>query len=145
MRSSNKVYMEASIKHANMTPLSLMGLFLIAKLNNKLLDATFVAERWQTRRSMESRDYSQLLYRVDQLVTQCSLGVISGGHPMMKVFQIWDVTGGKLLVYIRFLFRRACLEAFHLILSLVSFILCCFLRCLSLVLLLDYSMIKTAS
>ncbi len=45
MGSSNKVYMKASIKHANITPPSLLKLFPTAELTNQSLDAVFVAER----------------------------------------------------------------------------------------------------
>ena len=97
MGSSNKVYMKASIKHANITPPSLLRLFPTAELTNQSLDAAFVAERWPTRGSMGPRGYSQLHCRADQPVTRCSLVAISGGHPMMRVSPAWVVTTGRVV------------------------------------------------
>ncbi len=92
MRSSNKVYIKASIKHANITTPSLLRLFSTAKLTNQSLDAAFVVEQWPTRSSMGPRGYSQINFLTDQPVNRCSLVAIIGGHPKIKVSPAWVVT-----------------------------------------------------
>ena len=92
MRSSNKVCMKASIKHANITPPSLLRLFLTVELTKQSLDAAFVAERWPTRGSMEPKNYSQLHCRADQPVTWCSIVAINGSDLIMRVSSAWVVT-----------------------------------------------------
>ena len=84
--------MKASIKHANITPPSLLTLFPIAELTNQALDGAFVADRWPTRHLKGPRSYSQLNCRAGQSVTRCSLVPISGGHPIMRVFPVWVVS-----------------------------------------------------
>ena len=84
--------MKASLKHANISPPSLLRLFPTVELTNQSLDAAFIAERWPTRLSMGPRGYSQLHCRADQPVALCSLVAIIGGYPMMRVSPAWVVT-----------------------------------------------------
>ena len=105
MGSSNNVYMKASVKQANITPLSLLRSFATLELTNKLLDAAFVAKRWPTKDLMGPRGYSKHHCQADQPVTRCILVAISGGHLMMKVSPAWVVT---ILLLVHMTVSRVC-------------------------------------
>ncbi len=84
--------MKASIKHANITPPSILTLFPTSELTNQSLDTALVADWLPTGHLKEPRGYSQLHCRADQPVTRCRLVPISEGHPIMRVFPVWVIT-----------------------------------------------------